>query len=165
MKKVLVGLFLALFGLAMANVTLAANNDVMCTMQYDPVCGVDNKTYGNACVAGAEGVAVKHKGECTAEDTGPKACTKEYMPVCGYVEVQCVRAPCYPIPTTFGNRCEAENANATFITEGACKSDAKFNKLAGTAWELTTFNGDAVEGKHTLSFEDEEFGAKVCNHI
>ena len=108
---------------------------------------------------------MKHKGECTAEDTGPKACTKEYMPVCGYVEVQCVRAPCYPIPTTFGNRCEAENANATFITEGACKSDAKFNKLAGTAWELTTFNGDAVEGKHTLSFEDEEFGAKVCNHI
>lgn len=38
--------------------------DVVCTMQYDPVCGCNNKTYSNACHAGAYGVAIAYTGEC-----------------------------------------------------------------------------------------------------
>lgn len=38
---------------------------IACTLQYDPVCGVDGKTYGNTCQLGAEHLAMKHKGECT----------------------------------------------------------------------------------------------------
>lgn len=38
----------------------------MCTMQYDPVCGVDGVTYGNACSAGKNPIA--YAGECALPD-------------------------------------------------------------------------------------------------
>ena len=36
----------------------------MCTLEYNPVCGVNNKTYGNMCMLESERIAMKHKGEC-----------------------------------------------------------------------------------------------------
>lgn len=38
--------------------------DCMCTMQYDPVCGCNEKTYSNACVAECHGITNYVKGEC-----------------------------------------------------------------------------------------------------
>lgn len=35
-----------------------------CTMEYAPVCGIDDKTYGNACSAGD--IEVAYQGECNS---------------------------------------------------------------------------------------------------
>lgn len=36
----------------------------MCTQQYDPVCGCNKQTYGNACIAENAGVTSWESGEC-----------------------------------------------------------------------------------------------------
>jgi hypothetical protein len=39
-----------------------------CTEQFDPVCGCDRRTYGNACAANSAGMSVLHDGQCTEID-------------------------------------------------------------------------------------------------
>jgi len=56
----------------------------------------------------------------TFAKTNNTICTMEYAPVCGSVQVQCIKAPCPPIEQTFWNKCQM-NANwAKFLYEWEC---------------------------------------------
>lgn len=50
----------------------------------------------------------------------PRMCTMEYAPVCAEVQVQCIKAPCYPVKQTFGNTCSAWDNPILFHWE--CKN-------------------------------------------
>ena len=88
----------------------------ICTREYAPVCGErrgDRQTFGNACVARAEGFRVVSRGECRRERPPPRmACTQEFRPVCAERRGD-VR--------TFGNRCTAEAEGYRVIRPGECR--------------------------------------------
>ncbi|MAF24925.1 hypothetical protein CL634_05050 [bacterium] len=41
-------------------------SDCVCSLHYQPVCGVDGNTYGNSCQAGCSEVEIIYAGECQA---------------------------------------------------------------------------------------------------
>lgn len=84
---------LVLAGLLALAPASAEAREVMCTMQYQPVCGAQQvqcvttpcypvyHTYGNSCTLGAENGTFIHEGECTEKESGPvKPAEETYTP-------------------------------------------------------------------------------------
>jgi len=44
----------------------------VCTMQWDPVCGIDGETYGNLCMLDATDVKLDYEGECVVAQPAPE---------------------------------------------------------------------------------------------
>jgi len=68
-------LFLALFSVILISVTGETHADesedkkIVCPAIYDPVCGVDGKTYPSSCGLDKDGIKIAYEGECTTAET------------------------------------------------------------------------------------------------
>jgi hypothetical protein len=121
----------------------------MCTEQYSPVCGCNDKTYPNECAAAREGISVGSAGACASNppslaegavcgtrgvpgECGPGLYCK-YKTQCGATDAGgvCTQRPqactkiyrpvCGCDKKTHASDCVAASAGTAVLHEGACK--------------------------------------------
>lgn len=115
---------------------------VICPANIDPVCGVDNQTYGNACNANRAGVEIAYHMACGSfcpanidyvcgvdNQTYGNACNAKrvgvevaYYVACGTVCTTNYAPVCGANGITYSNDCSARRAGVLVARTGACPS-------------------------------------------
>ena len=108
--------------------------DVMCTLEYVPVCGTDNVTYSNYCHMESAQIELSYDGECKGSMLSERACTKDYRPVCGVDE------------KTYGNMCMLDISGTSLDHIGECSTDIKRENIVSPVSDnILKFTQDAPE--------------------
>lgn len=137
-----------------------------CTRIYDPVCGCDNNTYGNACDAHSAGVSVASVGECSEDPVDPEPTSGDCGGIAGLtceegefchfsLETRCgsgdQMGTCAVPPNactfifepvcgcdgkTYSNECGARSNGVSIAAEGACKDEEPRTVCGGLVGSL-----------------------------
>lgn len=54
-----------------SRMTSMEEKPVACTLEWNPMCGIDGETYGNPCALDAAGITLDYEGECVVPEPTP----------------------------------------------------------------------------------------------
>jgi len=63
-------------------------NLVACTLEWNPMCGVDGETYGNLCMLDGAEIKLDYQGECVVPESAPESEVTMEMPAPGFTDVE-----------------------------------------------------------------------------